>query len=105
MHSWTRMAELLEMVDRPQTLGMQADMAHTLLFTLGHNSPEDSLLPEGYDWSNKEVLYEALGQVTEDACARGSRICTSHRMTRRSKVRARTTRLDATACQMIRMAN
>src|SRR5215468_7082581 len=64
MHSWKHMAELLEMVDRPQTLGMQADMAHTLLFTLGYNSPEDSLLPEGYDWSNKETLYEALGKVT-----------------------------------------
>src|SRR5262249_473301 len=34
MHSWRRMAELLEMVGRPQTLGFQADMAHTLLFTL-----------------------------------------------------------------------
>ena len=64
MHSWKHMAELLEMIDRPQTLGMQADMAHTLLFTLGYNSPEDSLLPEGYDWSNKETLYEALGKMT-----------------------------------------
>src|SRR5215831_12818291 len=64
MHSWKRMAQLLEMVNRPQTLGMQADMAHTLLFTLGYNSPEDSLLPEGYDWSNKETLYEALGKMT-----------------------------------------
>ena len=31
MHSWKRMVELLEMVDRPKTLGFQADMAHTLL--------------------------------------------------------------------------
>src|SRR5262249_26470502 len=37
MHSWKRTAELLEMVGRPQTLGFQADMAHTLLFTLGVN--------------------------------------------------------------------
>ena len=35
MHSWKRMVELLEMVDRPKTLGFQADMAHTLLFTHG----------------------------------------------------------------------
>jgi sugar phosphate isomerase/epimerase len=34
MHSWKRMVELLELVDRPQTLGFQADMAHTLLYTL-----------------------------------------------------------------------
>ncbi len=35
MHSWKRMVELLEMVGRPETLGFQADMAHTLLFTTG----------------------------------------------------------------------
>ena len=33
--------------DRPKTLGFQADMAHTLLFTLGYNAPEDRILPEG----------------------------------------------------------
>ena len=46
MHSWKRNLELLEQVDRPKTLGFQADMAHTLLFTLGYNAPEDRLLPE-----------------------------------------------------------
>jgi sugar phosphate isomerase/epimerase len=64
MHSWKRMAELLEMVDRPQTLGMQADMAHTLLFTLGYNAPEDRILPENYDWSDDGRLYDALVQMT-----------------------------------------
>ncbi len=63
MHSWKRMAELLEMVDRPQTLGMQADMAHTLLFTLGHNAPEDRILPENYDWSERETLYDSLKKM------------------------------------------
>ena len=42
MHSWRRMVQLLEMVDRPQTLGFQADMAHTLLYLLGYNAPEDA---------------------------------------------------------------
>jgi sugar phosphate isomerase/epimerase len=64
MHSWRRMAELLEMVDRPQTLGMQADMAHTLLFTLGYNAPEDRILPENHDWSDDGTLYDALGHMT-----------------------------------------
>ncbi|MEP7337052.1 MAG: TIM barrel protein [Acidobacteriota bacterium] len=64
MHSWRHLNDLLEQVDRPQTLGIQADMAHTLLFTLGYNSPGDNLLPEGYDWQDKEVLYEALGKMT-----------------------------------------
>src|SRR5713226_5660390 len=31
MHSWRRNVELLERVNRPQTLGFQADMAHTML--------------------------------------------------------------------------
>jgi len=64
MHSWKRMAELLEMVDRPQSLGFQADMAHTLLYTLGYNAPEDRMLPENYDWTNREVLYQALQDMT-----------------------------------------
>ncbi|MGA3190590.1 MAG: TIM barrel protein [Bryobacteraceae bacterium] len=41
MHSWRRNLQLLEMVGRPETLGFQADMAHTMLFTMGHNAPED----------------------------------------------------------------
>ena len=63
MHSWRRMAQLLELVDRPNTIGFQADMAHTLLFTMGYNAPEDRLLPEGYDWSDTEKFDAALRQV------------------------------------------
>src|SRR5204863_7476436 len=48
----------------PATLGFQADMAHTLLYTLGYNAPEDRLLPEGYDWSRREIFDEALRKVT-----------------------------------------
>jgi sugar phosphate isomerase/epimerase len=51
MHSWKRNLELLERVNRPKTLGFQADMAHTLLFTMGYNAPEDRLLPPDFDWS------------------------------------------------------
>jgi sugar phosphate isomerase/epimerase len=64
MHSWKRNVELLEMVDRPKTLGFQADMAHTLLFTLGYNAPEDRILPENYDWSNRDTLDQALKTMT-----------------------------------------
>ena len=64
MHSWKRMVELLEMVNRPKTLGFQADMAHSLLYTLGYNAPEDRLLPENFDWSQQEVLMEALRKLT-----------------------------------------
>jgi len=64
MHSWKRMVELLEMVGRPETLGFQADMAHTLLYTLGYNAPEDRILPQEYDWTDQEVLYDALREMT-----------------------------------------
>ncbi len=46
MHSWKRMTELLEMVNRPKTLGFQADMAHTLLFMLGCNAPRTASCPK-----------------------------------------------------------
>jgi sugar phosphate isomerase/epimerase len=64
MHSWKRMLDLLEMVGRPETLGFQADMAHTLLYTLGYNAPEDRILPQGYDWTDDEMLYDALREMT-----------------------------------------
>ncbi len=39
-------------------------MAHTLLYTLGYNAPEDRILPENYDWADQEVLYAALEEMT-----------------------------------------
>lgn len=65
MHSWKAMVELLEAVDRPQTLGFQADMAHTLLYTLGYNAPDARILPEGYDWADGAVLDDALRTLTD----------------------------------------
>lgn len=59
MHGWRHMVQLLELVGRPQTLGFQADMAHTMLFTLGYNAPEDRLLPENFDWSDQERFAQA----------------------------------------------
>ena len=64
MHSWRRMVELLELVGRPQTLGFQADMAHTLLYTMGYNAPEDALLPQNFGWKDEGKLREALKTMT-----------------------------------------
>lgn len=64
MHSWKEMVRLLEAVDRPQTLGFQADMAHTLLYTLGYNAEKDAILPSGYDWKDKRKLDAALKKLT-----------------------------------------
>jgi sugar phosphate isomerase/epimerase len=63
MHSWRRNVQLLEMVDHPQTLGFQADMAHTMLFTMGYNAPEDRLLPEDFDWSRTDQLAQAYREM------------------------------------------
>ncbi len=64
MHSVKRNLELLEMVDRPKTVGFQADMAHTLLFTMGYNAPDDRILPEGFDWNDQAALDEGLRKMT-----------------------------------------
>jgi len=64
MHSWRRNVELLEMVGRPETLGFQADMAHTMLFTMGYNAPEDRLLPDNFDWT-QPGLAEAYRKMAD----------------------------------------
>jgi len=65
MHSWKAMIDTLEAVGRPKTLGFQADMAHTLLYTMGYNAPESRLLPENFDWKDQAVLDAALKQMTD----------------------------------------
>jgi sugar phosphate isomerase/epimerase len=65
MHSYQRMVQLLEMIDRPEVLGFQADMAHTLLYLLGMNAPEDRLLPADFDWSDQAAFDAAYRQMTD----------------------------------------
>jgi sugar phosphate isomerase/epimerase len=65
MHSWKEMLRLLEAVNRPQTLGFQADMAHTLLYLLGYNAPQDAILPPGFDWRDEQMLDAAYRQLTD----------------------------------------
>jgi sugar phosphate isomerase/epimerase len=57
MHGWRTLLELLEGVNLPKTVGIQADMAHTLLFMLGYNAPGDALVPEGFQW--EKATYDA----------------------------------------------
>jgi sugar phosphate isomerase/epimerase len=64
MQSVQRNIELLEQVNRPKTVGFQADMAHTLLFTMGYNAPDDRLLPENFDWKDQATLDAALKKMT-----------------------------------------
>jgi sugar phosphate isomerase/epimerase len=63
MHSWRQMIKLLEAVGMPETVGFQADMAHTLLYVLGYNAPEDRIVPENFNWE-PEALATALAKLT-----------------------------------------
>lgn len=64
MHSWKKMVDLLERVGHPERFGFQADMAHTLLYLLGYNAPEDAILPQDFDWADKEKKAAALKELT-----------------------------------------
>ncbi|MCC5908608.1 MAG: TIM barrel protein [Balneolaceae bacterium] len=63
MQSWKVMVDTLEAVNR-DNIGFQADMAHTLLYLLGYNKPEDRILPEDFDWDDRETLTNALKTMT-----------------------------------------
>ncbi len=64
LQSWRTAIETMEMVDRPN-MGFQADMSHTLLYTMGYNREQDRILPEGYDWQDRSVLTNALKTLTD----------------------------------------
>ena len=70
MHSWKAMLETLEAVGMPETVGFQADLAHTYLYLMGYNAPEAALLKEGYSdeefWAAYETMTDALRPWTFD---------------------------------------
>jgi sugar phosphate isomerase/epimerase len=59
-HSWKDTLDLLEAVGMPETLGFQADMAHTYLFLMGYNAPEHALLQPGYSDEEFYAAYETM---------------------------------------------
>jgi sugar phosphate isomerase/epimerase len=63
MHSWREMVRLLEAVGMPERVGFQADMAHTLLYILGYNAPEDRIVPANFNWE-PHLLEEGLAKLT-----------------------------------------
>ncbi len=64
MHGWKAMVDTLEAVGR-RNIGFQADMAHTLLYLLGYNKPEDRILPNDFQWEDRATLTEGLVQLTD----------------------------------------
>jgi len=65
MHSWRTMVVVLEGVGRPETLGFQADMAHTLHYLLGTNAVEDRILPMNFQWGDVETFERAYTKMTD----------------------------------------
>ena len=70
MHSWKDMLDLLEEVAMPETVGFQADLAHTYLYLLGYNAAEHALLQEGYSdqqfWESYKTMTDKLRPWTID---------------------------------------
>jgi hypothetical protein len=70
MHSWKAMLETLEATGMPETVGFQADLAHTYLYLMGYNAPEAALLKEGYSdeefWAAYKTMTDALRPWTFD---------------------------------------
>ena len=62
MHSWKDMLNLLEEVAMPESLGFQADLAHTYLYLLGYNAPECELVKAGH---TDEEFYAAYRTMTD----------------------------------------
>ena len=60
MHSWRDMLDILEGVGMPESLGFQADLAHTYLYLMGYNAPEHALLQPNYTTEEFYAAYEIM---------------------------------------------
>lgn len=60
MHSWKNMLALLEEVAMPETVGFQADQAHTYLYLLGYNAEQHALLKPGYSQAEFDVAFKTM---------------------------------------------
>lgn len=63
MHSWKHVVRLLEEVNMPKVVGFQADMSHTLLYTLGENAQEHRIVPKKFHWE-PEAFHAAMKKLT-----------------------------------------
>ncbi len=64
MHSWKHMVNLLEETGMPKTVGFQADMSHTHLYTLGENAEAHRLVPKNYHYEPAE-FHKAMVKLTD----------------------------------------
>lgn len=70
MHSWKAMVDTLEATGMPETVGFQADLAHTYLYLLGINAPEHAVLKPNHKddefWDQYEKMTTLLRPWTWD---------------------------------------
>lgn len=70
MHSWKDMLDLLEETGMPESVGFQADLAHTYLYMLGYNAEQHALVKPGYSdeefWAAYKQMTDALRPWTYD---------------------------------------
>ena len=70
LHSWKASLALMEEVGMPESLGFQADLAHTYTFMLGYNAPDDALLKKDHTeeefWAAYETVTDKLRPWTID---------------------------------------
>ena len=79
-------------------------MAHTLLYLLGFNAPQDAILPQGFDWKDDAKLQDGLKKLT--ASLRPWTIdFHAAQNTLRFSAPARTTRRAGIACPAIPTAS
>jgi hypothetical protein len=65
MHSWKWMLRTFELADAGDTLGFQADLAHSMLYLLGYNAEEHRILPADFSWDDKDALAAAYKEMTD----------------------------------------
>jgi hypothetical protein len=65
MHSWREMVKLPGDGRPPGVVGYQADMAHSMLYTLGYNREQDRILPEGLRLERQRELDAAYKKVAD----------------------------------------
>ncbi len=70
IHSWRDTLNLLETINLPETVGFQADLAHTYLYLLGHNADEHALAPKNHTdeqfWPAYRTMVDKLRPWTID---------------------------------------
>lgn len=65
MQSWKWMLRTFELADAGDSLGFQADLAHSMLYLMGYNADEHRILPAEFDWNDSDTFWVAYKEMTD----------------------------------------